>query len=71
MGVIQRHLLNMTRGHAPDAETIELQDAALDTLIQIAQTPTSGLSGLRILEPELGTPAERLERARRLLPRPQ
>lgn len=71
MGVIQRHLLTMTRGRAPDNETVELQDAALDTLIKMARTPDSGLARLRMVEPELGTPAERLERARRLLPRPQ
>ncbi len=53
---LQRGCLNAVKSQTSDQATQDQQDAALQTLIQTATTPESGLAQLRMVEPELGPP---------------
>lgn len=53
---LQRGCLNAVKGQASDQANQDQQDAALQTLIQTATTPESGLAQLRMVEPELAPP---------------
>lgn len=64
---IQRACLDAVKGQTPNLVTVASQEAALDTLICMAAAPESDLARLTMVEPELGSPLQRLQRARRFL----
>lgn len=67
LAAIQRSCLDAVKGEALDLAAIASRDAALETLLRIAAAPDSHLARLAMVEPELGSPLERLQRARSFL----
>lgn len=67
LAAIQRVCLDAVKGQSPDLAAIASQETALETLIRMAAAPESDLTRLTMIEPELGSPLERLQRAQRFL----